>query len=123
MLLAAGANPQWGWQAAAESVQLILQLLQSGSGLASPQPEAEVLSNAQVGIKGIALKHHGHIPLARADLAHGAEADADFTGRRRLKASQEAQQGAFATSGWTHEHKEFPVFNGQIEGFENLNGV
>ena len=98
LLLAAGANLQWGRQVAAESVQLILQLLPGGSGLASSQPEAEVLSNAQVGIEGIALEHHCHIPPAGADLAHGSAADPDLTGRWRLKACQQAQQGAFATS-------------------------
>ena len=104
-------------------MQLILKVLQRGSRAASPQPEAEVLPNAQVGIKGIALEHHGHISLAGADFAHRANADPYFTSRRRFKACQKAQQRAFPAAGWTHKHQEFPVFDGQIEGLENLHRV
>jgi hypothetical protein len=36
--------------------------------LPQAQPEGEVLSNREVGIEGVALEHHRHVPVPRSEL-------------------------------------------------------
>ena len=45
------------------AMKLILELLQTRALLASPQAEGQVVTNAQMRIERIALKHHRHIAL------------------------------------------------------------
>jgi GTP-binding protein len=68
-----------------------------------------------VGIEGITLEHHGHIPACRPQAAHGLLADPDLSRAGLIQTRQKAQQGAFATAGGPDKHQEFTVLNAEIK--------
>ena len=96
-------------------MQLILELLKRPALAAAPKPETEVLPHAQVGVEGIALKHHGHIPLGRPQLRNRLIADPDLSFSRSIQAREQPQQGAFAAARWAHQHEELPILNAEIK--------
>ena len=103
-------------------MQLILKLLSHTSALTAAQSKTEVVSNAQVGIQGIALKHHGDIPSCRAQAAHRLLANPDFTCAGHVQAGEEAKQGAFAATRWTDEHQKLSIADGEVQLPDHVDG-
>mgnify|MGYP003326356855 CR=1 FL=1 len=66
-------------------------------------------------LEGVALEHHGHVPLGGAQAGDAAIAHEDVAAAGGLQARQQPQQGAFAAAGGAHQHQEFPIGDGEIE--------
>ena len=77
--------------AAGQLVEGILELLGEGTGPTAPQPKADVVPHTQVGIEGIALKHHGNVPLRGPQPHHRAPPNPDHSAAGGLQASQKPQ--------------------------------
>ena len=109
---AAGGEAQGGRQLAAGAVQAVAQLLQRCTGPLTAQAEADVVRHGEVGIQGVALEHHGHIPLGGAQAGDAAIPHKHLTGGGGFQASQQPQQRALAAARWSHQHQEFTVGDG-----------
>ena len=116
-------HPQGGRQGAAQAVQAVLQLGQGPPGCTAPQPEADVVGHAQVGIQGVALEHHGHVAGCRAQPAHRPSAHEDLTGGGLLQACQQSQQGAFAAPRGAHQHQELTIVDAEVELLQHRRGL
>ena len=103
-------------------MQAVLQLLRQAAGAAAPQTEADVVGHAQVGIEGVALEHHRHIPLGGPQTADGPIGHEDLATAGRLQPGQQPQQGALAAARGPHQHQELAVVDLQIELAQHLHG-
>ena len=73
------------------------------------QWKGDILKHRHVGIKRVALKHHGDFPRARRQIVHYCAADEQLAIRGRLKACDHAQKRAFAAARRTEQHEKFSV--------------
>ena len=71
LLLSMRRDSQRRRQTACVAVKLVLELLPARALLASPQAEGQVVADAQMGVKRIALEHHCHIALGWPQARHG----------------------------------------------------
>jgi hypothetical protein len=85
-------------------METVLKLLKARALALPAQAKADVVRHAQVGIEGVALEDHRHIPLGGAQMGHPATAHDDFTAAWALQSGQEAQQRAFAAAGGSDEN-------------------
>ena len=73
------------------------------------EAERDVAPCREVGIEGVALKHHGDVALARGQLRDVAVADADLARARGFQSGDAAQHGRFAASRRPQQHEELAV--------------
>ena len=122
-LLPRRGHLQGGGPGAAEAMEAILELLGQGAVLTAPQAKTQVVGHREVGIERVALKHHRHIPLGGPEAAHGLACHIDLPTGGEIKTRQQAQQGALATPRGPHQHKKFPVGDGQIQLMQHGHGL
>ena len=85
-LLSGGGDAQGAGPGTAQAMERIGQLLPRGAVLAAAQAEAQIARHAQMGVEGVALKHHGHVALRGPQGAHGAIAHKDLPSARHIQA-------------------------------------
>jgi hypothetical protein len=73
-----------------------------------------------VGIEGVILKHHGHIPVFGRDLVDHPVADADGSLRDLLQSGHHAQGGGFGAPRWSHQDDEFTILDGEVDAMDHL---
>lgn len=83
----------------------------------SPKRKGDVLANGQVRIKGVKLKHHRDIPLARRQTRDISIVKEHLSGGGRLQAGNNAERCRLAAAGRTQQRDELPILNGQVKGF------
>ena len=79
------------------------------------QAKGDVVVHRHLGVQGVALEHHGNLPLPGAHLVGAHAIDQEFAVGNILKAGNHAQGGRFATARRPHEHDKFTLFNLKIE--------
>jgi hypothetical protein len=89
-------------------------------GFAQFQPEAHVAENVHVGVEGIVLEHHGHVPVLGGDVVDDAVSDADRARCDFLQPGHHAQNGGFAAAGGAHQNHEFLVCDVQADAVDHF---
>src|SRR5262249_21694337 len=79
------------------------------------QPEGDVGADVQVGIQGIRLEHHRHVPVPRRYVVDNPVADAYNPFADPLETGDHAQDRRFAAPGGTDEDDEFAVVDVHAE--------
>ena len=77
--------------------------------------ESDVVVNAQVGIKRIALKDHRDSAFARRQMINDSAADKNLAGGGRFEAGNHPQQRGFAGAGRAEEDEELALLCFQID--------
>ena len=73
-----------------------------------------------MGEEGIALEHHGGVPLIRGQAVHPGVPDVDITGGGNLKAGDHAQDGGLAAAGRTQQGYKLTGVDGQAHTFNSF---
>ncbi len=79
------------------------------------QREGDVLAHRHMRIERIGLEHHGKTALGGRNLGGIAAIDLDHAGGDVFKACDQAQECGLAAAGRADEDDEFPVFDLQIQ--------
>ena len=79
------------------------------------QGEGHVFIHGHVGIQGIALEHHGDVPVLGLHVVHQLAADGQLAAGDVLQTGDHPQGGGLAAAGGAHQHDELLVRNVQVE--------
>ena len=91
--------------------------------LAELQGEGHVLVDGHVGIQGVALEHHGDIPVFGFHVVHELPVDVQLAAADFLQAGHHAQGGGLAAAGGANQDDELVVLNIQVEGLHGHNAL
>jgi hypothetical protein len=86
-----------------------------GRQMADPEPESEILRNAEVRVEGVILEDHGDIAFTGWELADVGITNKDAAGGETLKAGDHAQGAGLAATGGPEEDDERFVGNFERE--------
>ena len=86
------------------------------------EAEGQILARGHVGIKRMVLKDHGDVTLFGSNVIHHLTVNGDGAAGNRLKAGNKPQRGRLAATGWTDQHEQFLVRDGQIKIADGING-
>ena len=78
-------------------------------GRPQAQAEGQVLPHVHVGIEGVVLKHHGHVPVLGREGVHPAVPDKDFSPGQLFQAGYTAQHRALAAARGPDQDQELPI--------------
>ncbi len=84
------------------------------------QAEAHVVPDVHVRVQGIALEHHGDVPVLRRHVVDERVADVDLAGADGLEACDHPQRRRLAAARRTDEHGEFLVLDGDRQVVDGL---
>ena len=79
------------------------------------QGKSHVLVNRHMGIEGIALEHHGDVPVFRLHIVHQLPVDVQLAAGDLLQAGNHPQRGGLTAAGGADKDDELLVLNVQIE--------
>ena len=83
--------------------------------LAQLQGEGHVLIHGHVGIQGVALEHHGDVPVLGLHVVHPLAADEQVALGDVLQAGDHPQGGGLAAAGGAYQYDELLVRDLQVE--------
>jgi hypothetical protein len=76
--------------------------------------------DVHVGVEGIVLEHHGHVPVLGGDVVDDAVSDADRARCDFLQPGHHAQNGGFSAAGGAHQNHEFLVCDIQADAVNHF---
>ena len=79
------------------------------------QGEGHVPVYRHMGIQGVALEHHGDVPVLGLHVVHQLAVDVQLTAGDVLQTGDHPQGGGLAAAGGAHQHDELLVGNVQVE--------
>ena len=88
--------------------------------LAQLEAVGHVVEHVQVGEQGVALKHHGGIPLVGGQAVDGLVAQIDFPLVGAFKPGDHPQGSGFATAGGAQQGNKIPGGHGHVDGIHRL---
>jgi hypothetical protein len=88
-----------------------------------PQRKLDVLANAQVRIKGVALKDHGHVAVLGIHIVHYLPANADGSFGWFLQSGDETEHRRLPTTRWAKENQELTGLDLQGKVINGHNGA
>ena len=87
------------------------------------QRERYVAKDAQVRVKRIALKNHGHVAGARRQVRHVLPIDQNIARSRQFQPRNHAQQGGFAGARGTQQNQELGFVYRKIDAVHGIAAV
>ena len=87
------------------------------------QGEGHVPVYRHMGIQGVALEHHGDVPILGLHVVHQLVADPQFAGGDVLQTGDHTQGGGLAAAGGAYQHDEFLVGDLQAELLDSHNAL
>jgi hypothetical protein len=81
--------------------------------------EAQIAAYIEVRVERIALKHHGHIALARLHLVDALSPDGNLAAADRLESGDHPQQGGLAAARGPHQDHELAVGDFQVNALHH----
>ena len=76
-----------------------------------------------MGIQGVALEHHGDVPVLGLHVVHQLAADVQLAAGDVLQTGDHPQRGGLAAAGGTHQNDELLVRNVQVEVLHRHNAL
>src|SRR5579871_2001495 len=84
------------------------------------QREGDIVRDGHVGIKRVALKHHGDVARPRRQRGDDLAVEHDISRRRLFQAGNHAHQGGLAAAGWADNGDKLSVARRQVDPLEGL---
>ena len=91
--------------------------------LAELQGEGHVLVDGHVGIQGVALEHHGDVPVLGLHVIHQLPVDVQLAAGDLLQAGNHPQRGGLAAAGGANQNDELLIPDVQVELLDRHNAL
>ncbi len=85
--------------------------------------EGDILEDIEMGPEGVALEHHGCLPLVRRDLADVITVEQDFALFRKMKTGNGTEQSGLTAAAGPEQEKEFTGSDVDIELVQRNNAA
>ena len=87
------------------------------------ESEGDVVKHRHLGVEGVALEHHGHLPLPGAQLVGPLAVDEELPVGDVLQPGDHPQRGGFPAAGRPDKNDELPLVNLQVEVVHRMKAV
>ena len=84
------------------------------------EPESDVVPHVHVGKEGVALEHHGHVPLTWRHIIHPLSAEVKVAVGDGFEARDHAERGGFPAARRTQENDPFPFADFKIQFLDDV---
>ena len=87
------------------------------------QAEGDIVPDGHMGIQGVALEHHGDVPVSGSHVIHPPVPHVQVTAGNGFQACDHAQGGGLVTAGRPQQDQPFAGFDGKVQVPDHLVGA